>query len=207
MSSIDHPFRPYRLYGGRRRIVAELDGTGEIVSRFGGGRPKTRFCLTPGDTNLYGYSFNNPVNLVDPEGMDALTQDPTVRNCFYYLWKKAGYGHDERERSAWISNTNSQYHTVPWPWSATASHDKWNGPTPAGVVAQAHTHPDSKDPKPSMNGDAMNPTDDYTSNQINMPIYTISRKGIWKVDPQGHVTKEEGSNWYKGISGKTCACN
>ncbi|HEY2093356.1 MAG TPA: RHS repeat-associated core domain-containing protein [Thermoanaerobaculia bacterium] len=160
------------------------------------------------DADLYNYAFADPVNYVDPFGLDALTQDPNVRRCFFHLWKLAGFGADPTERSTWITHKNSVYGTVPWASSATPHHDTWPGdkPIPDDTVAQAHTHPDSLDPRPSTGGSASRPTDAFDARSTGIPYYTISRKGIWKVDPQGHVSQEEGPNWRKGLQDKDCSC-
>jgi hypothetical protein len=77
-------------------------------------------------------------------------------------------------------------------------------------MAQARMCSMKRRPERSVNstgGDARHPTDEYTANRINKPIYTITRRGIWKIDPQGNITKEEGPHWNKGIDGKNCQCN
>jgi RHS repeat-associated protein len=172
-----------------------------------------------GDANLYSYVQGDPVNLVDPSGLDALTNDPGVRRAFYDLWKQSGYGGDplHRERSAWITQnpTTGAYGCVRWPWSATSGKETWNtkkdGPVPATMVAQAHTHPDAtstfaSSPKPSTGGTKDNPHDDSAAQQINAPVYTISRYGIWKIDPQGNITQEAGPEWNRGLNPKQCTC-
>ena len=160
-----------------------------------------------GDTNLYGYVLAAPQSLVDPAGLDALTQDPKVRQYFYDLWRDSGYGSQDTERAAWIikDSDTSGYVCRRWPWSASWRRETWKGPLPAGTVAQAHTHPSSASPRPSTGGTKSDPRDDYTANLIHRPIYVITRNAIWKVDPEGHVTQEEGSNWRKGIEEDSCA--
>jgi len=73
------------------------------------------------------------------------------------------------------------------------------------MIALTHTHPDKLSPESSTGGTKQNPRDDYAAKQINAPVYTISRKGIWKIDPSGTITREEGADWIKGINERTCA--
>jgi RHS repeat-associated protein len=172
---------------------------------------KDPILFRAGDANLYAYVFGDPVNLVDPAGLDAVTDDRMVRNFFFDLWRGAGYGRLTTERSAWVTQSRNlidmsvQYGCVKWPWTAAAARETWDQPYwPYGFVAVAHTHPDSRDPKPSTGGSAQNPRDDSTARQINAPIYTISRKGIWKIDPTGAITQEAGPEWTAGISDRNC---
>jgi RHS repeat-associated protein len=163
------------------------------------------------DANLYAYVFGDPVNWVDTDGLDAVTSDSTVRQYFWDLWRQSAYGKSPAERAAWIKSsrhlqdpTTKRFGCEKWPWSAAAAQETWNGPVPLGVIALAHTHPDEKSPKPSTGGSKSNPRDDYAATQINAPVYTISRKGIWKITPSGKITQEEGPEWTKGIDGASC---
>jgi RHS repeat-associated protein len=159
------------------------------------------------DSNLYEYSFADPVDLIDPTGLDSITQDPLVRQYFYDLWRTEGFGKYDEEHAGWITrNPKTQaYGCVRWPFNHVSRHATWKGPIPINMVGQAHTHPASTSPKPSTGGDENNPTDDYTARTHNFSIYTISREGIWKIDPKGKITQEEDSTWSQGISAKTCA--
>jgi RHS repeat-associated protein len=160
-----------------------------------------------GGSNLYGYVLSDPVNLLDPSGLDAVTSDPMVRQYFFDLWRLARYGRDNTERAAWILQdpTGAALGCKKWPWTAQRMAETWKGPPPQFAVGLAHTHPDSGIPQPSTGGTKQHPKDDYTAAQIKMPVYTISRRGIWKIDPAGTITQEEGPNWIDGINAKTCA--
>ena len=65
------------------------------------------------------------------------------------------------------------------------------------MVAAVHTHPPSVDPKPSK-GDAL------VAARLNIPIYTISRKGIWKISPDGTIIQEAKRHWQKEAENTTC---
>lgn len=83
-----------------------------------------------------------------------------------------------------------------------------NGPIPANMLGQAHTHPNlpySK-PEPSMGGTKNDPHDDSAAAQIKKPVYVVTGGAIWKVDPSGKKTKEEGPEWHKGRDPKKCSC-
>jgi RHS repeat-associated protein len=209
LSDSNPGFQPFGFAGGLYDADAGLTRFGARDYDPGVGRWTTKdpIGFAGGDSNLYGYGFDDPINLIDPSGLDALTQDPLVRQYFYDLWRTAQYGHDSRERAGWVTQdpVTQAYGCKRWPWSAAAAQETWKGSKPLNTVALAHTHPDSKDPKPSMGGTASDPHDEYTARvTAQVPIYTISRKGIWKVDPQGHVTQEEGTSWYQNINEKSC---
>ena len=154
-----------------------------------------------GGLNLFAYANGQPMLFVDPLGLDVLTSDRNVRCCFYALWKDAGFGQTtQTERAAWVVNSAGSYSCVRWPWSAATRQETWKGPLPSGSVAFGHTHPKGTDPKPSA-GDqatARKPT-------INMPVYTVTRFGIWKFDPStSQTTQEEGPTWHDGLKKDCC---
>ena len=144
--------------------------------------------------NRYAYVENRPITHIDPLGLDEVTADSTVRQCMCDLWKKAGYGFFKHERSAWVLKNEGGYSCLPWPWSAQTARETWNGPIPSVQVGIVHTHPDALDPKPSRGGP---PSDEKTAKQIHQKVYTVSRKGVWSIDPQGTITPEEDSKWTK----------
>jgi RHS repeat-associated protein len=155
------------------------------------------------EANLFSYSFGDPVNLLDPTGLDAVTSDPMVREYFFDLWRQAGYGKRETERAAWITKDpqTGQFGCAKWPWTADYRSETWGGPLPQGTVALAHTHPDTTSPKPSTSGDK---SDAIAARDTNHPVYTITRGGIWKIEPNGTITMEVGPDWKKGIDPKRC---
>jgi len=160
-----------------------------------------------GETNLFAYSALDPINLIDPSGTDALTEDPLVRQYLYDLWREGGKGRSETERAAWvIRNPKTGVYTCKrWPWSARRRQEKWEGPIPENIAGLVHTHPDSASEKPSTGGSKNNPKDDYAAKVIGKPVYVVTRNEIWKVTPEGIVTQEEGPDWRTGIEDRTCA--
>jgi hypothetical protein len=133
------------------------------------------------------FFFAGAVNAVEEEiELTCETMDQ-----FYTLWSDSWFGEDPtREKSAWlIRNSESTYHWMRWPSSREWKKERWKGEVPANLVAQVHTHPVGTDPKPSFK-------DHIFSRKVNAPLYTVSRKGIWKINPHGKVIKIAGSNWH-----------
>lgn len=70
---------------------------------------------------------------------------------FYQLWKDSAFGNDPNrtERAAWIIRKNDgTIEFVRWPRSGAWAREVWVCPPPQNIVAQAHTHPLKRDPKP-----------------------------------------------------------
>jgi len=77
-----------------------------------------------------------------------------------------------------------------WPRSAERNKELWKGPVPLSTIAQVHTHTDQADPKPAGKDVAL-------AKQIGIPVYTVSRSGIWVAKPDGTVHQLSGPVWYK----------
>jgi hypothetical protein len=117
---------------------------------------------------------------------------PDLLPSFYQLWKDSAFGNDPNrtERAAWIIRKDDGslgFHR--WRRSGAWAREIWVGPLPENIVGQAHTHPAKRDPMPS-------PKDKSLSQNTNLPLYTISERGIWRVTPDGKLTKIAGNNWY-----------
>ncbi len=79
-----------------------------------------------GDVNLYGYVFDDPVNLVDPFGLDAWDDDPNVADTY----PTSPYGDDENRGDIFIGNDGESYF---WEWDfciECRDGDKWYIKTP-----------------------------------------------------------------------------
>jgi hypothetical protein len=68
----------------------------------------------------------------------------------------------------------------------------WNRPIPNGAIAIAHTHAANDIQEPSLK-------DASTAKKIKLPIYMISRGGIWKVTFEGIINRIDGYNWHKKV--------
>ena len=122
-----------------------------------------------------------------------------VLDQFYTLWSESRYGEDPTlEKSAWvIRDSDGDNELMHWPSTRKWRMEVWKGSIPDNVIAQAHTHPVKTDPRPSAK-------DHIFSRSVNAPLYTVSRKGIWMVTPDGTVQKVAGSNWHINLYQATC---
>lgn len=117
--------------------------------------------------------------------------DSAIMNVFYLLWRNST---TETESAIWIlRNPNGHYEFRPWHRTPQRRIQTWHDPLPKNIISVAHTHPNSVDPKPSKQ-------DQISAKQLGVPIYTISRKGIWRVTPDGGITQEVDHAWFKKIS-------
>lgn len=113
----------------------------------------------------------------------------------YDLWNDSGFGRDPNrtERAAWVvRNSAGSFEYIRWKRSSERSKERWKGPVPQNLVAQVHTHPVINDPKPSRG-------DRKLARKISIPLYTVSGNGIWKVTPDGTVTKIAGDDWFQSM--------
>jgi len=123
-----------------------------------------------------------PVNSID-------LQDCNIMRIFQRLWKYSPLV--EKERAAWIVlNSNSEHESIDWPYTVQRRISIWSEALPAHIVAQAHTHADHLDPKPSRQ-------DANIAHKLNIDVYTLTRKGIWRVTPDGLITQQADRGWFK----------
>ena len=135
-----------------------------------------------------------------PELVLALSLlEGTLRAPAYRLWAEASYGSTREERAAWVvPHASDGIRWVNWPNGRRFLAARWDGPVPAGAVAIVHTHPSMVDPKPSEQ-------DIATARRLRVPVYTISRSGIWKAVPDGSVVPVEDSAWWIACRSGACA--
>lgn len=124
----------------------------------------------------------------------SLQRSPELLAYCYEVWSRSGFGQapNKVEVAAWIIRKEEGYGRWDWPACNKRSKQIWCRTKPYAAVAIVHTHPANMDPRPSS-------ADTLLSRKINTVIYTISRKGIWKVQPDGLVTCEAGPEWYKDV--------
>jgi hypothetical protein len=118
-----------------------------------------------------------------------------LRDEAFRLWQASGFGADRTERAAWVVRAPAGVAWRDWPWDRRYEQTRWLGPTPAGAVAIVHTHPAVVDPRPSV-------TDRATAGSLGVAVYTISRSGIWKVGPDGLVTRVGDERWWSGCESR-----
>jgi hypothetical protein len=126
-------------------------------------------------------------------GVSNLTPKLDMENCtimqtFARIWKFTPLV--ETERAAWVVlDTNGQYRHIDWLVTPQRRISIWKGHLPENIVAQAHTHGDQLDPKPS-------DQDVLVARKLNISVYTLTRKGIWRAAPDGAITKEVERGWF-----------
>ena len=120
-----------------------------------------------------------------------------LRYCFQ-VWEAGAYGRDSsgREAAAWIIRRTDRFSCRKWPATNARKRQVWERPKPEAAVAILHTHPAGLDPKPST-GDVL------LAKRIRAEVFSISRQGIWKVNPDGEVTCEAGAEWYRDLEVNT----
>ncbi len=108
----------------------------------------------------------------------------------FELWRKAGFGRERRERAAWVVVAeNGALVWRDWPPSGSFDREVWRGPVPDGTIAIVHTHANGFDPRPSLQ-------DEKTARLRNLPVYAISRWGVFRVTPEGTTEQIAGEEWW-----------
>lgn len=193
LSDTNPGFQPFGFAGGLYDRDTRLVrfGARDYDPHAGRWTTKDPVMFDSSGTNVYEYASSDPINLFDPTGLDPVTADPHNLERMYELWEKAGYGVKDTERAGFITANDNQFACQAWPWSAAYRKEEWPAgkPWPVGTVAVAHTHPNKANHRPSTG-------DRATADRINLPIYTITRSGIYKYDPVTRATtQEEDSSW------------
>ena len=124
--------------------------------------------------------------------------EASLRAPAFRLWELAGYGNDRSEHAAWVVAGSGGLAWRAWPSDGRYLQSRWTGPTPANAIAIVHTHPATVNPLPSVQ-------DRETAAQLGLAVYTVSRSGIWKVEPGGAVTRVRDEHWWDGC-GRGSAC-
>jgi len=132
-------------------------------------------------------SGGDPIGINSREQRRLDLQDCDVMKVFARTWKSTPLV--QEERAVWIVNSNGKYSGIDWLRSPQNRITVWSAPLPDNVVAQAHTHGDHLDPKPS-------DPDIEVARKLNIWVYTLTRKGIWRAGPDGNVTQEAARGWY-----------
>ena len=134
-----------------------------------------------------------------PEFVLALALlEGTFRAPAYKLWAAADFGYTHVECAAWVVPDESEgVRWVNWPKGRHFMAARWNGPVPAGVVAIVHTHPSVVNPKPSEQ-------DVETARRLGVPVYTVSRSGIWKAVPDGSIVSVDAARWWSACGSGAC---
>jgi hypothetical protein len=122
----------------------------------------------------------------------------TLRAPAYRLWEAASFGHESGERAAWVLKDDAgRVRWLAWPSDRQYLRAHWGGAVPADAVAIVHTHPAVVDPKPSQQ-------DVETARRLRLPVYTVSRGGIWKAVPDGSVVSVDDARWWSACRAGAC---
>ena len=201
LSDTNPGFQPFGFAGGLYDGATGLVrfGARDYDPRVGRWTAKDTLLFDASGTNFYAYAMCDPINLVDPTGLDAVTADPHMLEKFLDLFERGGSGAKDTERSAFITKNDADggattsYNCNLWPWTGKFRSETWPGgkPWPPNVIAMAHTHPSrGAAPEPS-SGDIEN------ADRHHLTVYTVTRLGIYKYDPAvgGKPSREEGPDW------------
>ena len=132
---------------------------------------------------------------------DQLMEIPEVQKASYELFKQAGFGFDHDEHAMWVTYNNGKLDFVHWGNSHINGKEIWTGPLPPGTIAQIHSHPDKDSvgnimmPKPSPKDHDL--ADGIQTNGRSMPVFTLSKQGIFRADPHKKEPAQVRDNhWY-----------
>jgi hypothetical protein len=115
--------------------------------------------------------------------LDWLSNAP-LRVALDRLFARAQYGLAPYESAAWIvRERGGDVALRDWGLTGAVERAVWRGPPPDGALAIVHTHPDRADPRPSS-------VDAALARRLSLPVYTLTRRGIWVVRADGTVLLE-----------------
>lgn len=145
-----------------------------------------------------GSGFDGAPGRLAPASDARRVLEADLRGEAFRLWEAGSFGLDRSERAAWVVDGPAGLAWRTWPWDRRYLQSRYLGPTPAGAIAIVHTHPTVVDPRPSL-------TDQATAVRLRIAVYTVSRSGIWRVEPDGAVTRVGDERWWAGCkAGKPC---
>lgn len=206
-------FQPFGFAGGLydRDTGLLRFGARDYDPRTGRWTTREPLGFAGGSTNLYQYTFGDPVNFIDPSGFDALTADPHFQEIAIVLWTKANWGHSSHEVFAFITHDpdTGKYgcKLVPMTYEQNRFTIKKGTLVPANTVAIIHTHPNKRTSQPDDPGDVAAAVAFNKQFPEIAALYTISKRGIGKYVPGQHRgTQEETSLKFSNAGTDGCGC-
>jgi hypothetical protein len=124
------------------------------------------------------------------QAADAVYESAAGHACFVDLLKRTGWGlAGPWERAAFVViNNDGTYGCVEWPSLHVYQSESFYGFIPPNTVAIVHTHP-VQFVHPSFH-------DDEEATRLDLPIYTITIRGVYKSVPGEHaVTITNRQSW------------
>ncbi len=109
----------------------------------------------------------------------GVLRDPSVVACFVHVLRAGAYGGRNTERAAFlVVQVDHSLQCRDWPATHEFREARWVGPLPEGVVAVAHTHPQSF-PDPS-------DQDLREASRLGIPIFVLTPKIVTVAHSDGH---------------------
>jgi hypothetical protein len=132
---------------------------------------------------LVGMLFQLPSMSADERSFfddgPAVLRDPAVVACFVQVLRAGAYGGRNTERAAFlVVQADRSLECRDWPATHGFREARWVGPLPEGVVAVAHTHPQSF-PDPS-------DQDLSEARRLGIPIFVLTPKIVTVAHSDGH---------------------
>ena len=118
--------------------------------------------------------------------------DPAVRAAMWTLMEDTRYGFAVTEEAMFIvRERDGRLSFIRWSSLGEPHQALWTGIVPAGAVAIAHTHPNTR-PRPSA-------VDENTARRSGLLVYVVTRDRIMRTDGGAAKTVVRGS-WWRGLS-------
>lgn len=138
-------------------------------------------------------NFSEWETTINAESVDGRSEldlnDCRIKLIFVHVYEDSHLL--KTEKAAWITmNSKREFGFVDWPNRPQNRIQIWHDVLPDNIIAIAHTHPNHIDPKPSTQ-------DRLVAQQRNVPVYTLTRKTIWSVTPDGKITQHINRPWLK----------
>ena len=211
-------FQPFGFAGGLYDLHTSLVrfGARDYDPRTGRWTAKDPIGFAAGDSALYEYSFGDPVNYIDPSGLDSFTNDPHVMAALASLMRRAMSDATKSEYSAvmYTDNGGQKYHCLGLGSSKAGNENSRTVPTGMKNEVYVHTHPDGRTEMADDAGDVL------AANKMAMTDYVLSRSGIHKFVPNnrggGRETTEvtdvefyrqNNIHWYDYKDNDSCLCS
>ncbi|MEO8379706.1 MAG: RHS repeat-associated core domain-containing protein [Acidobacteriota bacterium] len=213
LSDTNPGFIPFGFAGGLYDVATGLVrfGARDYDAHTGRWASKDPIGFEGGDANIYAYVSNDPVNFIDPTGLDQVTADPHVQEMVTDLWIIAQWGHRPQEAFAFITHDpktgNYGCHRLRATYESNQFTIKKETVIPANTIAVIHTHPNARTSQPDDLGDVAAANLFHKIDPNINALYTISRKGVGKYVPGAkRGTQEESSLNFPNAAKDGCGC-